>query len=89
MTGTAIHLREVRAGDLDDLVRLEADAFRTDRFSRRSFRHWIGGGRRAFLAAMVDDTLAGYVLVIYHRGTRLARLYSKVSLSIISWSVVW
>jgi ribosomal protein S18 acetylase RimI-like enzyme len=69
-------LREVRTGDLDALVRLEAAAFRTDRFSRRSFRHWIGGGKRAFLVATVDDTLAGYILVIYHRGTRLARLYS-------------
>jgi ribosomal protein S18 acetylase RimI-like enzyme len=76
MTTTDIRLREVRAGDLDALVHLEAAAFRTDRFSRRSFRHWIGGGKRAFLVAEADSALAGYILVIYHRGTRLARLYS-------------
>jgi len=69
-------LRAVTPDDLDALLELEHQAFSTDRLSRRSFRHWIGSGNRAFLVAMLDDRLVGYVLVIYHAGTRLARLYS-------------
>jgi ribosomal protein S18 acetylase RimI-like enzyme len=76
MTARRIELRDVRASDLDDLLRLEQLAFPTDRLSRRSFRHWISSEKRAFLVATVDGTLAGYILVIYHAGTRLARLYS-------------
>ena len=74
MTARRIELRDVRASDLDDLLRLEQLAFPTDRLSRRSFRHWISSEKRAFLVATVDGTLAGYILVIYHAGTRLARL---------------
>jgi ribosomal protein S18 acetylase RimI-like enzyme/predicted double-glycine peptidase len=71
-----VRVREVGSDDLEALITLEEAAFSTDRLSRRSFRHWISGGKRAFLVATVDGTLAGYILVIYHRGTRLARLYS-------------
>jgi len=71
-----VEVREVENDDLEALLSLEKAAFDTDRLSRRSFRHWISGGKRAFLVATVDGTLAGYILVIYHRGTRLARLYS-------------
>jgi len=76
MTESEARLREVNAEDLDALVALEETAFSTDRLSRRSFRHWIGSNSRAFLVATVDHTLAGYILVFYHTGTRLARLYS-------------
>jgi ribosomal protein S18 acetylase RimI-like enzyme/predicted double-glycine peptidase len=76
MTDTTVQLREVRHSDLDALVKLEESAFITDRLSRRSFRHWINSSSRAFLVATVDDALVGYILVIYHAGTRLARLYS-------------
>jgi len=71
-----VRLREVSIDDLDALLALEKQAFRTDRLSRRSFRHWIGHDNRAFIVATVAGQLAGYVLVIYHAGTRLARLYS-------------
>jgi ribosomal protein S18 acetylase RimI-like enzyme len=76
MTAPLTELREVRGADLNDLLRLEELAFATDRLSRRSFRHWISSEKRAFLVATVNGMLAGYILVIYHGGTRLARLYS-------------
>lgn len=76
MKKTPLHVREVETTDLEALLSLEATAFDTDRLSRRRFRHWISAGNRAFLVATVDTVLAGYILVIYHRGTRLARLYS-------------
>jgi ribosomal protein S18 acetylase RimI-like enzyme len=71
-----IRLREVDEGDIDSLLMLEAEAFSTDRLSRRSFRHWITSANRAFIVAEVDGELAAYALAIYHAGTRLARLYS-------------
>jgi ribosomal protein S18 acetylase RimI-like enzyme len=76
MTDHGIALRPVEPNDLDALVAMEEASFSTDRLSRRSFRHWIAHGGRAFLVATLDDALAGYILVIYHAGTRLARLYS-------------
>jgi ribosomal protein S18 acetylase RimI-like enzyme/predicted double-glycine peptidase len=71
-----IELREVCEGDIEALLALEEQSFTTDRLSRRRFRHWIGTPSRAFLVATAGDRLVGYVLVIYHAGTRLARLYS-------------
>lgn len=76
MSTAGIELRDVKAGDLAALLALEEASFDVDRLSRRSFRHWIQSDNRAFLVAVADGVLAGYILVIYHAGTRLARLYS-------------
>ncbi len=76
MKHSPVRLREVELDDLEALISLEEAAFNTDRLSRRRFRHWISSSKRAFLVATVDKEIAGYILVIYHRGTRLARLYS-------------
>ncbi len=62
--------------DLDALVALENRCFETDRLSRRSFRRWLGARHCAFFVARVDARLAGYCLIIFLRGTTLARLYS-------------
>lgn len=71
-----IDIRPVQPADLDALEALEKRTFDTDRLSRRSFRRWISSEHRAFKVAVVDGVLAGYILIILHRGTRLARLYS-------------
>ncbi|KAF0809920.1 N-acetyltransferase GCN5 [Alcanivorax sp. S71-1-4] len=62
--------------DLDALEALEKRTFDTDRLSRRSLRRWLTSEHRAFLKADMDGELVGYALVILHRGTSLARLYS-------------
>ncbi|WP_341937322.1 GNAT family N-acetyltransferase/peptidase C39 family protein [Marinimicrobium sp. C2-29] len=64
------------APDLDDLVALEQRCFDSDRLSRRSFRRWLDGDQCVFLLARDGQRLAGYILVLFHRGTRLARIYS-------------
>jgi len=69
-------VRAVRGSDLDALEALEKKTFETDRLSRRSFRRWINGEHRAFLVATINAKLVGYILIILHRGTSLARLYS-------------
>lgn len=72
----AINIRTVDITDLDVLVTLENQCFETDRLSRRSFKHWIATENRAFLVAERGGKLSGYVLTIYHPGTRLGRVYS-------------
>ncbi|MBK8814228.1 MAG: GNAT family N-acetyltransferase/peptidase C39 family protein [Methylococcaceae bacterium] len=76
MAEAKITIRPAQLNDLEDLVALENASFNTDKLSRRSFKHWIGTDHRALLVAMFDNNLVGYVLIIYHPGTRLARMYS-------------
>lgn len=71
-----IQIRQSHLSDLDDLVTLENASFDTDKLSRRSFRHWITTDHRALLVAEAEGSVAGYILIIYHPGTRLARIYS-------------
>ena len=69
-------IRNAQLTDLDELVALEKSCFETDRLSRRSFKHWLTTEHRALLVAEVAKAVAGYILIIYHPGTRLARIYS-------------
>jgi len=69
-------IRRAVATDIDELLRLEALAFRGDRLSRRSFKRWVRHRGCVFLVWETDAGLSGYILVILRRGTRLARLYS-------------
>jgi len=69
-------LREVRREDLDALLALEDICFSSDRLSRRRFKFWIKAEHRVFLVAEIDGVLVGYGLVLLHKGTRGARLYS-------------
>lgn len=74
-------LRPASAADIPALVRLENRAFATDRLTRRSFGHLLARGRAALIVAELpalseQGDLAGYALVLFRRGTSLARLYS-------------
>ncbi|MCX7099074.1 MAG: ribosomal protein S18-alanine N-acetyltransferase [Methylococcales bacterium] len=69
-------IRQALSADLDGLVALENACFNCDRLSRRSFKHWLATDHRALLLAEIDQTVVGYILIIYHPGTRLARIYS-------------
>lgn len=69
-------LREATLDDLDELVRLEEEAFATDRLSRRSFRRFLQSDTDDLLVIPGHSGLLGYILLLRHRGTRLARLYS-------------
>ena len=76
MSPPDLPLESVRPDDLDALVALEQRCFTSDRLSRRSFRRWLEGDQRVLLVARDGARLAGYILVLFHRGTRLARMYS-------------
>jgi len=69
-------IRPATLRDLDGLVELERRCFATDLISRRSFRHLLTRANASILVAVEDGALAGYALVLFSRGTALARLYS-------------
>lgn len=73
---THLSIRPAQLSDLSALVVLENASFVTDKLSRRSFRHWLVTEHRALLVAEWEQRIAGYILIIYHPGTRLARIYS-------------
>jgi ribosomal protein S18 acetylase RimI-like enzyme len=70
-------IRPAEEADIPALVRIENRSFRTDRLSPRSFRHMIA---KANAATLVDvdrkGAIRGYAMVLFSRGTPLARLYS-------------
>jgi ribosomal protein S18 acetylase RimI-like enzyme len=58
-------------------VRLENESFESDRLTRRQFRYMVTRARaRALLAEDAAGSLLGYVLVLFSKGTSVARLYS-------------
>lgn len=69
-------IRPASRADLKALVGLENLCFSTDRLSRRSIQHWIKASNALFEVIDSGQGLLGYALVILHKGTRLARLYS-------------
>lgn len=69
-------IRPATLADLKSLVLLEERCFTHDRLSRRSFHYLLSRASATMLVAEVSGTLYGYVTVLYHTGTSLARLYS-------------
>lgn len=69
-------LRNADRADVPGLVSLEADVFASDRLSLRSFRRLIGVASAACRVAMADGVLAGYHVLLFRRGSTVARLYS-------------
>jgi ribosomal protein S18 acetylase RimI-like enzyme len=69
-------IRSATLRDLDGLVELERRCFAGDLITRRSFRHLLTRANASILVADEGGALAGYALVLFSRGTALARLYS-------------
>jgi [ribosomal protein S18]-alanine N-acetyltransferase len=69
-------LRKADRTDVPALVSLEADVFASERLSPRNFRRLIAAPSAACRVAVADDTLAGYHVLLFRRGSTVARLYS-------------
>ncbi|WP_041522101.1 GNAT family N-acetyltransferase/peptidase C39 family protein [Gilvimarinus agarilyticus] len=67
-------VRPALLSDLDALVALENSSFSGDRISRRSFRHFLDTEQNQLL--VIDQPVRAYVLILFRRGTSLARIYS-------------
>jgi ribosomal protein S18 acetylase RimI-like enzyme len=73
-------IRDAELSDLKELIQIEEVCFSTDRLSSRRFKHWLKAFHCIFKVVTSGSGLAGYGLVLLHRGTRLARLYSMAVL---------
>jgi ribosomal protein S18 acetylase RimI-like enzyme len=70
-------IRTATDDDIAALVDIENRAFATDRISRRSFRYLLSKANATVLVETDDSgTVRGYALLLFNRGTSLARLYS-------------
>ena len=74
--GKGIVLRHAQSSDLDALVSLEHQCFTSDRLSRRSFRRFIRGDHSQCLVLSRDEQCVGYAVVLFRKGSSLARIYS-------------
>ena len=73
---SAPRIRAATPDDIDALSAIEEAVFATDRISRRSFRALIARPTAATLVAEDDGEVAGYAMILFRRGTGMARLYS-------------
>lgn len=62
--------------NLPQLLQLEEECFQQDRLSSRSVRRLIRVPSAGFLVAESAGELPGYALLLYRRGSEVARLYS-------------
>lgn len=69
-------IRKARASDVDDLAAIENAVFAGDRISRRSFRKLIERETAETLIGECDGKVAGYAIVLFRKGSGVARLYS-------------
>ena len=76
MTEQVFNIEPASLAHLDSLLELEQKSFSSDLLSRRSMRRFLRSDQSVFLVALHQQLCVGYLLVIFHRGTRLARLYS-------------
>ncbi len=68
-------LRPARPADIPALLRLE-QTFAHDRLSRRSVRRLLAAPSAGWVIAEAEEEILGYALVLFRRGSRIARLYS-------------
>lgn len=69
-------IRLARASDANAILAIENDVFEGDRISARSMRRLLTGRSAAVFVASVTEVIAGYCVVLWREGTRVARLYS-------------
>jgi ribosomal protein S18 acetylase RimI-like enzyme len=71
-----VEVRTARVSDVDALAAIENAVFPGDRISRRSFRQLIERETAETLIADSEGLVAGYAIVLFRKGSGLARLYS-------------
>jgi ribosomal protein S18 acetylase RimI-like enzyme len=57
-------------------LEIEAGSFQSDRLTRRQFRHMLTRAHAATLVAEAQGRVLGYILLLFSRGTSVARVYS-------------
>jgi len=76
VSNSDIQFRPAIAADVAQLVALENQCFDSDQLSRRSFKWMINRANALLLVAEEQTNIVGYILLLYHQGTSLGRVYS-------------
>lgn len=71
-----VGVRGASPADLDAIAALEAAVFTGDRMSRRSLRRLLRRPSAVTLVAVAGGGIVGYAMLLFRRGSRVARLYS-------------
>lgn len=74
--GTAVRIRKGRPVDLDGVDAIERSSFTVDRFARRNFGRLLASKSAELMLAECDGAAIGYVLLLFRKGAKAARLYS-------------
>lgn len=74
-------VRPARVGDIEALVEIENRCFDSDRLTRRNFHWMLTKANATTLVAEIEGLIVGYILILYHGATSLARMYSVAVLS--------
>lgn len=69
-------IRQAKLKDIDRLLEIEQDCFRTDQLSRRNFRYLLTKANAQTIVDEVNGAIRGYAMLLFRRGTATARLYS-------------
>ncbi|MCF7822433.1 MAG: GNAT family N-acetyltransferase, partial [Mariprofundaceae bacterium] len=69
-------IRPAISADIPALTAIENRCFDIDRLSERSFRHLLTRGNAVTLIEEDAGAVRGYVMVLFHRNTSIARMYS-------------
>lgn len=69
-------IRAAGPADLDAVDAIEAASFTADRFPRRNLARVLRSKSAALLLAEREDGPAGYILLLFRKGAKAARLYS-------------
>lgn len=81
ITADKFQYRPANINDIDALITLEEACFSSDKLSRRSFKRFIVNQQSIVHVCFKQEKIVAYLLIVFHRGTRLARLYSMAVLS--------
>ena len=73
---TGMEIRDAGEADLAGLNQLETQSFAADRLSRRSMRRFLASPSARLRVARAGGAVLGYHLVLFRRGSAVARLYS-------------
>lgn len=76
MASPPARLRPARPNDLDAIDRIEGLSFAADRFPRRNLARLLKRDSAGIVVAETDGALVGYVLLLFRKGAKAARLYS-------------
>lgn len=71
-----MEIRDAGEADLAGLCELETRSFASDRLSRRAIRRFLTAAGARLRVAGAGGAVRGYHLVLFRRGSAVARLYS-------------